>query len=190
MTDLGDGQGEAIGGSSAIVLISGVPAFDVFGLFLGDIPLIGLFLGESPTMGLPLGLFVTPGLGCLVEERRRFWFRREVLKLSCLSSVVAILTSSRGVFTPSWGQISGLLGHSLSTPSVQRSTFSPLFWCFCFSRLGRCWVAVAHRLHCLHCCEPTRPVNFESTSTLYLLFEKLSWGDAHKKMNSVFPCLI
>ena len=111
MTDLGDGQGEAIGGSSAIVLISGVPAFDVFGLFLGDIPLIGLFLGERPTMGLPLGLFVTPGLGCLVEESRRFWFRREVLKLSCLSSVVAILTSSRGVFTPSWGQISGLLGH-------------------------------------------------------------------------------
>ena len=114
MTDLGDGQGEAIGGSSAIVLISGVPAFDVFGLFLGDIPLIGLFLGERPTMGLPLGLFVTPGLGCLVEESRRFWFRREVLKLSCLSSVVAILTSSRGVFTPSWGQISGLLGHSLT----------------------------------------------------------------------------
>ena len=97
--DLGDGQGEAIGGSSAIVLISGVPAFDVFGLFLGDIPLIGLFLGERPTMGLPLGLFVTPGLGCLVEERRRFWFRREVLKLSCLSSVVAILTSSRGIYT-------------------------------------------------------------------------------------------
>ena len=99
MTDLGDGQGEAIGGSSAIVLISGVPAFDVFGLFLGDIPLIGLFLGERPTMGLPLGLFVTPGLGCLVEERRRFWFRREVLKLSCLSSVVAILTSSRRIYS-------------------------------------------------------------------------------------------
>ena len=130
--DLGDGQGEAIGGSSAIVLISGVPAFDVFGLFLGDIPLIGLFLGERPTMGLPLGLFVTPGLGCLVEERRRFWFRREVLKLSCLSSVVAILTSFQGVFSPSWGQISGLLGHSLSTPSAQRSTFSPLFGVFVF----------------------------------------------------------
>ena len=99
MTDLGDGQGEAIGGSSAIVLISGVPAFDVFGLFLGDIPLIGLFLGERPTMGLPLGLFVSPGLGCLVEERRRFWFRREVLKLSCLSSVVAIFTSSRSIYS-------------------------------------------------------------------------------------------
>ena len=93
--DLGDGQGEAIGGSSAIVLISGVPAFDVFGLFLGDIPLIGLFLGERPTMGLPLGLFVTPGLGCLVEESRRFWFRREVLKLSCLS-ISGMFTLGRG----------------------------------------------------------------------------------------------
>ena len=62
--------------------------------------------------------------------------------------------------------------HSL--PPRPRSTFSPLFWCFCFSQLDRCWVAVTHRLHCLHCCEPTRPVNFQSTSTLYLLFEKLS----------------
>ena len=135
MTDLGEGQGEAIGGSSAIVLISGVPAFDVFGLFLGDIPLIGLFLGERPTMGLPLGLFVTPGLGCLVEESRRFWFRREVLKLSCLSSVVAILTSSRGgylhqvgvKFPDFWAT------HSLSTP---RSTFSPLFLVFSFFPVG------------------------------------------------------
>ena len=69
----GEGHGEACTGeSSAIVLISGVPAFDVFGLFLGDIPLIGLFLGESPTFGLPLGLPVRPGLGCFVDESRRF----------------------------------------------------------------------------------------------------------------------
>ena len=80
---LGEGHGEACTGeSSAIVLISGVPAFDVFGLFLGDIPLIGLFLGESPTFGLPLGLPVRPGLGCFVDESRRFWFLKDVLKLS------------------------------------------------------------------------------------------------------------
>ena len=89
---LGEGQGEATGESSAIVLISGVPAFDVFGLFRGDIPLMGLLLGESPTMGLPLGLLVTPGLGCFVDESRRFWFLKEVLKLSCRSNVVAMLS--------------------------------------------------------------------------------------------------
>ena len=93
---LGEGQGEATDGeSSAIVLISGVPAFDAFGLFRGDIPLMGLLLGESPTMGLPLGLLVTPGLGCFVDESRRFWFLKEVLKLSWRSNVVAMLSLHR-----------------------------------------------------------------------------------------------
>ena len=91
--------------SSAIVLISGVPAFDAFGLFRGDIPLIGLFLGERPTIGVPpLGLLVTPGLGCFVDESRRFWFLKEVLKLSCRSSVVAMILL-KGLTRPSTGRV-------------------------------------------------------------------------------------
>ena len=163
---LGEGQGEATGESSAIVLISGVPAFDVFGLFRGDIPLIGLFLGESPTFGLPLGLLVRPGLGCFVDESRRFWFLKDVLKLSWRSSVVAMLSLQQLRTPPGGFPISGLLSKSLSTPSrdsrSQKYFLSLVLFCLLLGRLAAadCIVSFSARtvlgdLHLLSRSTPT-----------------------------------
>ena len=83
------GAASSTWGSSSIGVLLG-------GVFLGLRPRVGVPLGDSPLTGVAVGVFLGEALGEIPKtpERRRFWFLRAVLKLSCRSSVAAILAQS------------------------------------------------------------------------------------------------